>query len=127
MVSSKLILSSKTFKADAELGTGKNKRQISIVEDRITDGVLFPGASIALQGRINALLKETKAEATAILAQAVAEVKTDLGFVLAHYAAETPQDDAELAASRDGTLGEILERLRILKARVEDVRETAAR
>ncbi len=60
------------------------------------------------------------------MAQAVADVKTDLGFVLAHYATETPQDDAEPAARRDEMLGEILERLRTLKAQMEDVRRTAA-
>ena len=114
------------LKADADLGTGKNKRQISIVESRMTDGVLFPSVSMALQDRVNALLEETKVEATAILAQAVADVRTDLGFVLAAYTAETRHDN-DLAASGDGTLDQVLERLRILKARVEDVRRIAAR
>ncbi len=114
------------LKADADLGTGKNKRQISIVENRLTDGLLFPSVSMALQDRINALLEETKAEATAILAQAVRDVRTDLGFVLAAYTTESRHDNA-LAASGDGTLGQVLDRLRILKVRVEDVRRIAAR
>ncbi len=100
---------------------------MSIVESRITDGVLFPSVSIALQDRTNALLEETKAECTAILTQAVEDVRTDINFVLALHAADTRQYDAEVPAKLDGTLGEVLKRLKSLKARMENVRETAAR
>ncbi|KAL2126184.1 hypothetical protein VTI74DRAFT_1520 [Chaetomium olivicolor] len=109
--------------ASNQFGTGKNRRQLDIVEGRITDGMLFPSAAIDLQNRMDALLEKLKATLTTTLAQAVEDIKTNVGFVLAPRI-ETPQDDVGLAANRD-RLGEILGTLRTLKARAEDVRQAA--
>jgi hypothetical protein len=100
-------------------------RQSGIVEGRIADDVLFPSVAIALQGRMDVLLKETKAKCTSILAQAVQDVGTDLRFVLA-LQSETLQGDDGLEAASEGVVREIAERLRLLKGRAEDVRRTAA-
>ncbi|KAK4235702.1 hypothetical protein C8A03DRAFT_46215 [Achaetomium macrosporum] len=110
--------------ANVELGTGKNKRQIGIVEGRITDGALFPSAAIALQDRMDTLLERLKARLTATLAEAVEDIRTDLGFVLSPIL-ETQRNDVGLAADRN-RLREILERLGTLKVQAEDVRRAAA-
>jgi hypothetical protein len=73
---------------------------------------------------MDALLQETKAKCTSILAQAAQDVRTDLGFVLALHA-ETLQPDNGLAANSDGVLRDVAERLRVLKGRAEDMRKTA--
>lgn len=86
--------------------------------------MLFPGAAFALQDRMDVLLEEMKAKLRTILAKAVEDVRTDLGFVLASNM-EILQNDVGLAANGD-RLGEISETLRTLKVRVEQVRRAAA-
>ncbi|KAK4098674.1 hypothetical protein N658DRAFT_488215 [Parathielavia hyrcaniae] len=41
-------------------GNGKNRGQIKIVDGRIADGALFSGVRVALEARMDALLKTTK-------------------------------------------------------------------
>ncbi|KAK3306258.1 uncharacterized protein B0T15DRAFT_396538 [Chaetomium strumarium] len=105
--------------ASNQYGTGKNKRQIDIIENRITDGVLFPGAAIALQDRIDALLQQLKTTLTSTLAQAVEDVATDLRFVLSTLV-EIQRNDVGHEAERT-RLAEVRERLGMLKVRAEDV------
>ncbi|KAK4152198.1 hypothetical protein C8A00DRAFT_35109 [Chaetomidium leptoderma] len=112
--------------ANAESGTGKKERQINIVEGRITDGVLFPSAAIVLRERMDTLLDKRKAQLSEILAQVVEGIKTDIGFVLTSQShMRTPQHDAGVAAD-EGRLREVLETLKMLKVRAEDVRRAAA-
>ena len=106
-------------------GTGKKKRQINTVEGRIRDGVLFPSAAIVLRERMGALVNKRKTQLSAILAQVIEDIKTDIGFVLASHVG-TPQLDAGVAAADEGKLGEVLETLKALKVRAEDVRRAAA-
>jgi hypothetical protein len=104
-------------------GTGKKQRQINIVEGRITDGILFPGAAIALQERMNAILEKTKEELRAVLTQVLDGVKADVGFALASCE-ETPQRGA-VPATHSAELRSILRAVKTLKARAEDVRRRA--
>lgn len=101
-------------------GTGKKRRQIDIVEGRIRDGILFPSAAIALQQRLDARLEQEKTMLGAILAQVVNGVEADLKCVLG-----TSQEDVGLGADRF-QLQRLSERLKVLKARAEEVRRIAA-
>lgn len=110
-------------KVDIELGTGKKKRQIAIVEGRIKDGILFPSVAIALQQRLNSLLEREKTKLGAILVQVANGVEADLRCVLDSDAGKS-QEVARLAVDR-GELQKISERLKVLKARAEEVRRAA--
>lgn len=111
-------------KVDREPGKEKKKRQIHIVESRIRDGILFPSAAIALQQRLDALLDRQKTMLTAILAQAVNGVEADLKCVLGSDMGAS-QEDVGPGADRL-QLQRLSERLKVLKARAEEVRRIAA-
>ncbi|KAK4106677.1 hypothetical protein N658DRAFT_26869 [Parathielavia hyrcaniae] len=113
--------------ASSQFGTGKNQRQIGIVEGRITDGVLFPSVAVALRERMDARLEKLKAKVTTILAKAVEDVRADLGFVLARAPhGESPAPDDVGSAEKRDRLRETLKTLRVLRDQAEDVRRVSA-
>lgn len=106
-------------------GTGKKARQTAIVEGRITDGALFPSAAIVLQERLEVILTDAKDALAGVLSQGFRGVAADISVVLASRQ-ETPRDGAGFGEEDRATLEEVMEALRGLKARAEEVRREAA-
>jgi hypothetical protein len=123
MVRCPVHVTPRTVLVNAKPGTGKKQRQIRIVEGRITDGILFPGAAIVLQERMDALLEKTKEKLKSVLNQVLEGVKADAGFALASCE-EAPQH-APVPAADSEELTSIYKKVKALKARAEGVRRRA--
>lgn len=115
-------------------GRGKLRAQRSIIESRISDGVLFPSAAIALQTRMEGLLEQRRAVLAGVVTELYWSVKRDIGFVVSVApGGEGREEGGGGGGGGDGdgdvlnvagreVLEEVFGRLGVLEERAERVR-----
>lgn len=89
-------------------------RQRSIVQGRITDGILFPNIAIAMSNRIRAILKKAKADLVKALRDIMDATETDIEFALVRQSL-----DQTRPIKREVDVDEILDEIKKLRTEAE--------
>ncbi|RYP61155.1 hypothetical protein DL769_007837 [Monosporascus sp. CRB-8-3] len=69
--------------ASSQRGSGRDKRQKQIVQNRITDGTLFPNMSIAITQGIESAVKKLEKALRDILEQSMSNIRNDFDLTIA--------------------------------------------
>ncbi|RYP05881.1 hypothetical protein DL765_009691 [Monosporascus sp. GIB2] len=69
--------------ASSQRGSGRDKRQKQIVQNRITDGTLFPNMSIAIRHGIECAVQKSEKALRDILEQSMSNIRNDFDLIIA--------------------------------------------
>ncbi|RYP86399.1 hypothetical protein DL770_004904 [Monosporascus sp. CRB-9-2] len=69
--------------ASSQRGTGRDRRQKQIVQNRITDGTLFPNMSIAIRHGMERLVEQSEKTLRDILEQSMSNIRNDFDLTIA--------------------------------------------
>ncbi|RYP26651.1 hypothetical protein DL767_007934 [Monosporascus sp. MG133] len=110
--------------ASSQRGAGRDRRQKQIVQNRITDGTLFPNMSIAIRRDMERAIKQSEKALRDILGQSVSNIRNDFDLTIA-----SPPKDTGMSGGgrRDGERAGLVKQRETLVEQAKLFKERHAR
>ncbi|KAM4054595.1 dynamin family protein [Hirsutella rhossiliensis] len=105
--------------ASSQSGTGMAARQRRIVQDRITDDVLFPTIGALISDSVHSSLEQTKQALLGMVGHAMERLRADVDSAVGHEDLPRSQTSAAEHARRQGQIHDLLGKVEGLRADAE--------